>query len=85
MTGVGGGRAFEQDDPGNGGRMSTMDQRANRPVIVVPEAMLRDIVVVPEGESAEPFYVREVDDAGGDNSTQSFSVRFERFSAKRRS
>jgi hypothetical protein len=53
--------------------MSTTDHRRGRPVIVVPEAMLEDIVIVPEGDDATPWYVRQVEPADG-----SLEVRFER-------
>ena len=42
-------------------------------MIVVPEAMLEDIVIVPESEGAAPWYVRGVAPVDG-----SLEVRFER-------
>jgi hypothetical protein len=53
--------------------MSATDHRRGRPVIVVPEAMLEDIVIVPESEGAAPWYVSEVAPVDG-----SLEVRFER-------
>ena len=53
--------------------MTTIDHVRGRPVIVVPEAMLEDIVIVPEADGATPWYVRDVAPVDG-----SLAVRFER-------
>jgi hypothetical protein len=58
---------------GENATMSATEHRRGRPVIVVPEAMLEDIVIVPDGDGATPWYVREVAPVDG-----SLEVRFER-------
>lgn len=52
--------------------MSTMDQA--RSVIVVPEALLQDLVVVPEDRDEAPWYVRRVETDAHDG----IAVRLER-------
>ena len=54
--------------------MSAMDQ--TRSVIVVPEALLQDLVVVPEDRDEAPWHVRSVEPAAGDG----MAIRLERAS-----
>ena len=54
--------------------MSTMDQA--RSVIVVPEALLRDLVVVPEDRDEAPWHVLRVEHDAGDG----MAIRLERAS-----
>lgn len=49
-----------------------MDQA--RSVIVVPEALLRDLVVVPEDRDEAPWHVRRVESDAGDG----MAIRLER-------
>jgi hypothetical protein len=54
--------------------MSAMDQA--RSVIVVPEALLQDLVVVPEDRDEAPWHVRRVEADADDG----IAIRLERAS-----
>jgi hypothetical protein len=57
---------------GHPGGMSAMDHA--RSVIVVPEALLQDLVVVPEDRDEAPWHVRRVEADAGDG----MAIRLER-------